>query len=228
MSFNGIVLSPSLICGNMENLQKDVKALENTGLTSLHVDLVDPHFSPSMPIGLDTIRAIRKETQMDFDVHIMSDMNEFFIQQFIDIGSSSITFHLERETHVEKMLQIIHAAGIKAGVALNPATDIQNLHYIAKECDYVLLMLINPGYANGVSEDMIPYAEEKIRDCRAFLDKYNPDAKIIVDGRVGFTVIPKLVKAGAEVLVCGSRSIFRKGHSYQENVDELNQLLNTI
>lgn len=228
MEDHNIVLSPSLICSDMSKLEAEVEKLEQAGLQSLHVDLVDPHFSPSMPIGLDTIKSVRNKTSMDFDVHIMTDLNEFFIHEFLAMGVQSITFHLEKETHPEKMIQLIHAGGAKAGIALNPGTPVETLQYLARECEYVLLMLINPGYAGGISEQMIPYAEQKIRDCRAFLDQYNPDAKIIVDGRVGFEVIPALVRAGAEVLVCGSRSVFRKNHSYQENVKDLKKLLADI
>ncbi len=228
MNTNNIILSPSLICSDMSNLQEEVKKLEAAGLKSLHVDLVDPHFSPSMPIGFDTIKSIRTKTNMAFDVHIMTDLNEYFIREFLAMGVQSITFHLERETHPEKMIQLIHAGGAKAGIALNPGTPVESLRYLAGECEYVLLMLINPGYAGGSSEQMIPYAEQKIRDCRAFLDQYHPEAKIIVDGRVGFEVIPSLVRAGAEILVCGSRSVFRKAHTYQENVEELQKLLAAI
>lgn len=220
-----IILSPSLICGDMGNLREEVQKLEDAGLHSLHVDLVDPHFSPSMPIGLDTIKSIRDASKMLFDVHIMTNLNEFFIREFLKAGVHSITFHLEQETHPEKMIQLIHEGGAKAGIALNPGTPVESLHYLAGGCEYILLMLINPGYAGGSSEKMVSYAQQKIRDCRVFLDRYNPKAKIIVDGRVGFEVIPDLVRAGAEVLVCGSRSVFRKGHTYQENVQDLQALL---
>ena len=225
-----IVLSPSLICADLCNLDQEVHALEEAGIKSLHVDIIDPHFSPSMPIGLDIVRQLKDHSKLDFDVHIMAmdRINEFFIRELVDMKVESITFHYETTHHVEKMLQLIREGNAKCGVALNPATPVNALEYIAPELDYVLLMLINPGYAGGKSEQAVTYAEKKIQECRQYLDEHGSKARIIVDGRVSFEVIPKLVKAGAEVLVGGSKSVFRKGHTYKENCDELFKLIDSI
>lgn len=158
----------------------------------------------------------------------MARMNEFFIRELIDIGADSIVFHVETECHIEKMLQIIRDADVKCGVALNPATPLDVLDYIAPELDYVLLMLINPGYAGSVGENRIRYAERKIHDCRRKLDEQESLARIVIDGRVSFDIIPALVKAGADVLVGGSGSVFRKGYSYAENCRELRDLLASV
>ena len=220
-----IVISPSLICTDLCNLESQVKALEQAGMKSLHVDLIDPHFSPSMPIGLDAVKQLKAKTSMDFDVHIMSTCNEFFINELVKMDVASITFHVESTLHVEKMVQIIKEAGIKAGVALAPATSLCTLDYVAKYCDYILLMTINPGYAGGKSEEMVPYALEKIAACRALLDRKNSAAKIVIDGRVSFEVMPEMIKAGADVLVAGSKSIFRKGYSFAENYQEAQRVI---
>ena len=225
MNQSKVIISPSLICADLCNLERDVRSLEEAGATNLHVDFVEPHFSPSMPLGLDVIRQLRSRTTLPFDVHIMTLMNEFFIREIVDIGANSIVFHVEMERHIEKMLQLIKGAGIKAGVALNPATPLDVLDYIAPELDYVLLMLINPGYAGSVGEERVRYAEKKIRDCRKKLNKNASSARIVVDGRVSFDIIPSLVKAGADVLVGGSGSVFRKGYSYAENYHALRNLL---
>lgn len=220
-----IVISPSLICADLCNLESQVKALEQAGMKSLHVDLIDPHFSPSMPIGLDVVKQLKARSSMDFDVHIMSTYNEFFINELVKMDVASVTFHVEPTLHVEKMVQIIKEAGIKAGVALAPATSLSILDYVAKYCDYILLMTINPGYAGGKSEGMVPYALEKIAACRALLDQKNSAAKIIIDGRVSFEVMPEMIKAGADVLVAGSKSIFRKGYSFVENYQEAQSVI---
>ena len=162
-----IIISPSLICADLCNLEKEVKDLSLAGMKSLHVDLIDPHFSPSMPIGIDIVKQLKAKSNMDFDVHIMSNYNEFFIKELVKMDISSITFHSEATIHVEKMLQIIKEAGIKAGIALAPATSLSTIEYVAKACDYILLMTINPGYAGGKSEEMVPYAIDKIRDGKA-------------------------------------------------------------
>lgn len=228
MNRREVTIAPSLICADLCNLERDVHSLEEAGITALHVDFVEPHFSPSMPLGLDVIRQLRSRTTLAFDVHIMARMNEFFIRELIDIGADSIVFHVETECHIEKMLQIIRDADVKCGVALNPATPLDVLDYIAPELDYVLLMLINPGYAGSVGENRIRYAERKIHDCRRKLDEQESLARIVIDGRVSFDIIPALVKAGADVLVGGSGSVFRKGYSYAENCRELRDLLASV
>lgn len=223
-----VIIVPSLICADLCNLEREVRSLEEAGITALHVDFVDPHFSPSMPLGLDVIRQLRPRTQLAFDVHIMTLMNEFFIRDLIDIGVDSIVFHVETERHIEKMLQIIHHAGIKAGVALNPATPLNVLDYIAEGLDYVLLMLINPGYAGSAGEERVTYAAQKVRDCREKLDAHKSQARIAIDGRVSFDVIPSFVEAGADVLVGGSGSVFRRGYTYAENCRALRDILSSI
>lgn len=228
MNRREVTIAPSLICADLCNLERDVHSLEEAGITALHVDFVEPHFSPSMPLGLDVIRQLRSRTTLAFDVHIMARMNEFFIRKLIDIGADSIVFHVETECHIEKMLQIIRDADVKCGVALNPATPLDVLDYIAPELDYVLLMLINPGYAGSVGENRVRYAERKIHDCRRKLDEQESLARIVIDGRVSFDIIPALVKAGADVLVGGSGSVFRKGYSYAENCRELRDLLASV
>ncbi len=220
-----IVISPSLICADLCNLQAQTKALSDIGIKSLHVDLIDPHFSPSMPIGLDTVKQLRAISNMDFDVHIMSNYNEFFIKELIKMKVQSIVFHSETTVHVEKMLQFIKDADIKAGIALAPATPLNILNYVAKYCDYILLMTINPGYASGKSEEMVPYAMDKIKDCRQFLNKIGSKAKIVIDGRVSFAIMPELINAGADVLVAGSKSIFRKGYTFAENYQEAQRII---
>ncbi len=224
-----IIISPSLICADLCNLQAQTDELATIGIKSLHIDLIDPHFSPSMPIGLDIVKQLRAVSNMDFDVHIMSNYNEFFIKELVKMKVQSIVFHNETTVHVEKMLQFIKDAGIKAGIALAPATSLHTLDYVAKYCDYILLMTINPGYAGGKSEEMVPYAIDKISDCRQFLDKIGSKAKIIIDGRVSFDVMPKLINAGADVLVAGSKSIFRQGYTFAENYQEAQKVIyNTL
>jgi len=124
--------------------------------------------------------------------------------------------------------QLIRDAGIKAGIALNPATPLDVLDYIAPELDYVLLMLINPGYAGSVGEGRVAYAAQKIRDCRRKLDTHESRARIVIDGRVSFDVIPALTEAGADVLVGGSGSVFRSGYTYAENCSALREMLSSI
>lgn len=218
-----VVISPSVICADLCNLLYDVKKIEELGIRSLHVDFLDGHFSPSMPLGFATIEQLRKKSDMDFDVHIMTTDNEFFIKELIGIGVQSITFHYESAFHVERMIQLIKAANIKIGIALNPATSLHVLDYVVESCDYILLMLISPGYAGSKGETMVPYALKKIRECKEYLKQRGLSTKIVVDGRVSTEAIPDLVAAGADCLVAGSTSLFRKEHTMNENYILMNK-----
>lgn len=110
-------------------------------------DILDGHFSPSMPLGLDTVRQLRDRTDMAFDCHVMVTESDYFVDELLDIGVQQIVFHAETESHIDGMLNRIHAKGVRAGVALKPATPLCVLDYVLDKCDTVLLMLINPGYA---------------------------------------------------------------------------------
>ncbi|MED0746863.1 ribulose-phosphate 3-epimerase, partial [Aeribacillus composti] len=157
-----ITIAPSIMCADLCNLEKSVKEIEKEGLDTLHIDIIDGHFSPSMPLGIDTIKQLRKITDMNFDVHIMSNNNEFFIQEMIKIDVQQISFHYETSTHIDRYINLIKNNGIKAGLALNPATPLSVLDYILPQCDTILLMLINPGFATDENEKQVSYAIKKV------------------------------------------------------------------
>jgi len=200
-----LILSPSLIsvC-DLCNLESSVKQLEEAGIKMLHVDILDGYFSPSMPLGLDTVRQLRKKTDMELEVHLMAKENEFFVKELLDIGVSQIVFHAETEPHVDNMLNLIHRHGVRAGVALKPATSLTTLDYILEKCDTVLLMLINPGYAQSKSEGQVPYAARNIADLRQMIMERGPDTKIGVDGRISLEEIKKYGNGDVNLFVAGS------------------------
>ena len=213
-----VEVAPSLICADLCNLERDLRRFEAMGLTSLHVDILDGHFSPSMPIGLDVVRQARRVTSLAFDVHLMVDNCEFFLDQVLDIGVQRVCFHVESAFHLDRLLTRIQEAGVRAGVALHPATTLTVLDYAVDRCDFVMLMLINPGYGGHGDEGQVPYALRKVSDCRSYLDRTGRNIPIEVDGRVSFEGIPSLVAAGADILVAGSRSLFRRGTKLEENL----------
>lgn len=202
---NTPALSPSIIsvC-DMMNLADSVRALEEAGVAMLHVDILDGHFSPSMPLGLDAVRQIRKATDLALDCHIMAVRNEFFIRELLDIGVSQIVFHAETEPHVDYWLNEIHSAGGRAGVALKPATPLCALDYVLEKCDVVELMLINPGYASSSSEAQAPYADRKVRGLRAMIDERGLPTQIELDGRVSLANIHAYAQGVAQLFVAGS------------------------
>ena len=221
-----IAISPSIMCADLVNLEKSIKEIEEINVDSLHIDIIDGVFSPSMPLGIDTVQKIRSTTSMKFDVHIMSVNNEMYIQEMINLGAESITFHYESSLHIDRFINLIKRSGAKVGVALNPATSLSVLEYILPQCDSILLMLINPGFATDKGEKQIYYAEKKVKDLYEMIQKYGLNTSIQVDGRVSLDTIPKLVAAGADSLVAGSTSLFMKGQPLKENKKLLDASIN--
>ena len=203
------IISPSLICLDMCNLESQVRILEDNGIKALHVDILDGHFSPSMPLGLDTVRQLRAKTNLEFDCHIMVTEQDYFVNELLDIGVQQLIFHAETQPHIDGMLNRIHAAGVRAGVALKPATPLSVLDYVLEKCDAVLLMLINPGYAFVKGEKQVSYAERKISELRNMINSRGLDTKIELDGRISPQNIQDWGGGLADIYVTGSTCLKR-------------------
>lgn len=216
------ILSPSLICLDMCNLEREVKTLEKAGIKMLHVDILDGHFSPSMPLGLDTVRQLRAKTDMFFDCHVMVTEQDYFVDELLDIGVDQIVFHGETQPHIDGMLNRIHAKGVKAGVALKPATPLSELEYVLDKCDTVLLMLINPGYAFVKGEKQVTYADRKIRELRKMITDRGLKTKIEVDGRISPDNIRTYGKSDVDIFVTGSTGI--KKDNMEQSLEDLMKL----
>lgn len=219
------ILSPSLICLDLTNLEKQANQLTAGGIRMLHVDILDGHFSPSMPLGLDTVRQLREKTDLAFDCHVMTTANDYFVSELLDIGVQQIVFHGETEPHVDGMLKRIRAAGVRAGVALKPATSLSSLDYVLELCDTVLLMLINPGYAFMKGEKQIPYAKRKIEELRDRIEKQGLPTLIELDGRISPDNIRNWSEI-ADIFVTGSTCLRRD--DLLKSLAELNALRNSI
>jgi ribulose-phosphate 3-epimerase len=220
-----IAIAASLICADLCNIERELQRMESAGIDLLHVDLIDAHFSPSMPMGLEVVQQARKKTALPFDVHLMVRDNEFFIGEMLKIGVRRISFHPESAFHVDRCLSLIRDAGVQAGLALMPATPLDVLEYCLERLDFVLLMLINPGFAGHVGETQVPYALRKVADCRRFLYERGLNLPIEVDGRVSFDNIPGLIAAGATDLVAGSRSAFHRDADLASNLKRMRQII---
>lgn len=216
------ILSQSLICLDMCNLEREVKTLEKAGIKMLHVDILDGHFSPSMPLGLDTVRQLRAKTDMFFDCHVMVTEQDYFVDELLDIGVDQIVFHGETQPHIDGMLNRIHAKGVKAGVALKPATPLSELEYVLDKCDTVLLMLINPGYAFVKGEKQVTYADRKIRELRKMITDRGLKTKIEVDGRISPDNIRTYGKSDVDIFVTGSTCI--KKDNMEQSLEDLMKL----
>lgn len=207
------VVSPSLICLDMLHLEEQIRQLESAGIRMLHVDILDGHFSPSMPLGFEAVKQLRKVTDMAFECHVMAEPPEYFIEELLKIGVEQIVFHIETASHIDGLLSRIHSSGVRAGVALKPSTPLVELEYILEKCDAVLIMQINPGYASSSSEKRTIYSDRKIRELRKMISERELPTKIIIDGRVSLEQIEMYGNGIVDIFVGGTSCISQKNIS---------------
>ncbi len=205
-----IKISPSILASDFANLEKEIKKIDEGGADLIHIDVMDGSFVPNISFGLPVISAIRKCTDKPFDVHLMIDAPERYIEEFKKAGADIITVHAEATTHLHRTLQSIKALGLKTGVALNPGTDVSCLKYVLSLTDMVLVMSVNPGFGG---QKFIPEAVDKIREVKALIGDRNID--IEVDGGISAANASLVVEAGANVLVAGS-AIFNAASAKEE------------
>lgn len=217
----------SLITLDMCNLESQVRMLEKTGIEMLHVDILDGHFSPSMPLGLDTVRQLRAKTDLAFDCHVMVTEQDYFVDELLNIGVQQIVFHAETQPHIDGMLNRIHSKGVRAGVALKPATPLSVLDYVLDKCDTVLLMLINPGYAFVKGEKQVTYGDRKIRELKQMIQDRGLNTKISLDGRISKENVRVYGKDTADQFVLGSTCI-KKGDEMEASLRDMMELRRQI
>ena len=198
-------LAPSILAADFFKLGEQIKEVEKAGAQYPHIDVMDGSFVPSISFGLPLISSIRKQTGLIFDVHLMVTEPERFVDQFADAGADIITVHYEACTHLNRTLKHIRERGIKAGVALNPATVSDNLKYLYDYIDMILVMSVNPGFGG---QQFIPETLEKLRDVSEQVKKSGKNIDIEVDGGVTLENVSEIIKAGANVIVSGS-SVFK-------------------
>jgi len=200
-----IYIAPSLLSADFSKLQEEVKDIEQGGADWLHLDVMDGHFVPNITFGPGLIKALRPHSNLFFDVHLMIENPDKYIQAFADSGADMIVVHAEACTHLHRTIQSIHATGKKAGVALNPATSLSVLDYILPEVDMVLLMSVNPGFGGQKFINIVPKLERLMEMCK----KQGVSPLVQVDGGITSETAPLVVNAGANVLVAGS-AVFGK------------------
>ena len=200
-----IYIAPSLLSADFSKLQEEVKDIEQGGADWLHLDVMDGHFVPNITFGPGLIKALRPHSNLFFDVHLMIENPDKYIQEFADSGADMIVVHAEACTHLHRTIQSIHATGKKAGVALNPATSLSVLDYILPDVDMVLLMSVNPGFGGQKFINIVPKLERLMEMCK----KQGVSPLVQVDGGITSETAPLVVNAGANVLVAGS-AVFGK------------------
>lgn len=202
-----IKIAPSLLSANFADLTKDIKKLEEGKADYLHLDIMDGIYVPNITFGPPLIKKIRKVTELPFDVHLMIDRPERFIEDFVDAGADIITVHEESTTHLHRTIQLIKSFGVKAGVTLNPSTPLSTLEYIMDDIDLILIMTVNPGFGG---QSFIPAMKEKIAKVRTMIDEHNPDIILEVDGGIKLDNAKEIKDLGADLLVVGSGILDRK------------------
>lgn len=195
------IISPSLLSADFLHLEDDVKMINESDAQWIHLDVMDGTFVPNISFGFPVMEAVAKVCTKKLDVHYMIDKPERYIQQTAKLGAMMMNVHIEATTHLHRNIQEIHNAGMKAGVTLNPSTPISTLEDIICDADMVLLMSVNPGFGG---QKFIENTINKVKRLRKLIDESGSKALIQIDGGVQAETAPRLVAAGADVLVSGS------------------------
>lgn len=195
------IVSPSLLSADFLHLEDDVKMINESDAQWIHLDVMDGTFVPNISFGFPVMEAVAKVCTKKLDVHYMIDKPERYIQQTAKLGAMMMNVHIEATTHLHRTIQEIHNAGMKAGVTLNPSTPISTLEDIICDADMVLLMSVNPGFGG---QKFIENTINKVKRLRKLIDESGSKALIQIDGGVQAETAPRLVAAGADVLVSGS------------------------
>lgn len=205
---------------DFSKLGEEIQNVEEAGADLIHIDVMDGHFVPNLTFGPPVIASIRKVTRLPFDVHLMIENPERFIQDFVDAGSDIITIHCEAETHLHRAIESIKEKGIQAGVSLNPATPLCMIDEIIEYIDSIMIMSVNPGFGGQKCIDkVIP----KIEKARKMIDTRAPHVRLEVDGGIKLDNIALFRDAGADIFVAGS-AIFGSG-DYVTSIGEMKKIL---
>jgi ribulose-phosphate 3-epimerase len=214
------MIAPSILSADGSRLGEEIAAVEAAGADMIHIDVMDGHFVPNLTVGPGLVASLRKTTRLPFDVHLMIENPEKYIDAFVKAGSGRITVHVEATVHLHRIVAMIRERGIRPGISLNPATPLLLAEPILPEVDLLLVMTVNPGFGG---QKFIGGMLPKIAQAKAMIRSIAPDVLIEVDGGVTRKNIRSIADAGADILVAGS-SIFESG-SYSETIGSMKALL---
>ena len=221
-SSSQVRLAPSILSADFSRLGEQVAEATKAGADYIHIDVMDGHFVPQITIGALVVAAIRRWTNLPLDVHLMIETPERQVNQFADAGADIITVHIETCSHIHRVVQTIKGLGVKVGVAFNPGTPIDTLKEVLSFLDLVLVMTVNPGFGG---QTFIEDTLDKITGLRAELDKKGLAVELEVDGGINAETAPRVVRAGARVLVAGT-AVFHSGQTVKEAIRKIRASLN--
>lgn len=215
---NKIKISPSILAADFARLGEEIKSITEAGADYIHIDVMDGHFVPNLTFGPWVIKAIRPYSSLPFDVHLMIEPVDPYIEAYANAGADIITVHAEATKHLHRTVQLIKSFGKKAGVSLVPTTPASALEYIINDIDMVLVMSVNPGFGG---QSFIHSQIDKIKIIRSMIDKTGREIDLEVDGGINIQTAKLAIEAGADVLVAGSAVFNKNPADYAKNIVNL-------